>query len=247
MKTRTTFVLCAATLLAAACGSNYEAPPPQSGAGQVAPAESPAGTLPGTGKVLETMNAGGYTYVNVDLGGTPVWAAGPEVEVNVGDTVSLPQGMAMRGYHSKTLDRTFDVVYFVGSIDKPGAAKPVEDMGGAQRAHASDAGVAIGSIERVEGGQTVEEIITLAGELAGQDVAVRGKVVKFNAEIMGTNWLHLQDGSGAAGTNDLTITTAATVAVGDTVVVRGKVTVDKDFGAGYRYDVIVENAEVTKE
>jgi hypothetical protein len=84
--------------------------------------------------------------------------------------------------------------------------------------------------------------------LSGQKVAVRGKIVKVNAGIMNTNWLHVRDGSGAEGTNDLTVTTAGTVPnVGDTVLLTGTVALNKDFGMGYSYDVIVEDAEVTVE
>jgi hypothetical protein len=76
----------------------------------------------------------------------------------------------------------------------------------------------------------------------------RGKVVKTNPNIMGKNWLHVRDGSGAEGTNDLTVTTAGTAPnVGDTVVVKGTVALEKDFGMGYQYDIIVEDAEVTVE
>jgi hypothetical protein len=65
---------------------------------------------------------------------------------------------------------------------------------------------------------------------------------------MGKNWLHVRDGSGAEGTNDLTITTAGTLPnVGDTVVVTGNVALNKDFGMGYAYDVLVEDAQVTVE
>ena len=84
-------------------------------------------------------------------------------------------------------------------------------------------------------------------ELAGKPVTVAGKVVKFNANIMGTNWLHVQDGSGAAGTNDITVTTRDAVAVGDQVKVEGVVAVSRDFGMGYKFDVMIENAKVAKQ
>ena len=71
--------------------------------------------------------------------------------------------------------------------------------------------------------------------------------MKWNAGIMGKNWLHLRDGSGAAGKdNDITITTSDEAAVGDVVLVKGTVRVDKDFGAGYAYPVIIEDAKLSK-
>ncbi len=105
--------------------------------------------------------------------------------------------------------------------------------------------VDLSGIAKAEGGKTVAEVFAEKDALAGQPVTVRGKVVKVNAGIMGKNWLHVRDGSGAEGTNDLTVTTAGTLpAVGDTVVVTGPVTLNKDFGMGYTYDVIVEDAAV---
>lgn len=108
--------------------------------------------------------------------------------------------------------------------------------------------VDLSSIAKAEGGKTVAEVFAEKEQLAGQPVVIRGKVVKSNPDIMGKNWLHVRDGSGAEGTNDLTVTTAGTVPdVGDTVVVKGPVALNKDFGMGYVYDVIVEDAEVTVE
>jgi hypothetical protein len=103
-------------------------------------------------------------------------------------------------------------------------------------------------IAKADGGLTVAEVFEGKDQLAGQPVVVRGKVVKSNPGIMGKNWLHVRDGSGAEGTNDLTVTTAGAVPnVGDTVVVKGVLALNKDFGMGYQYDVIVEDAEVTVE
>jgi hypothetical protein len=105
-------------------------------------------------------------------------------------------------------------------------------------------------LPRAEGerGRTVAEVWKQRAELSDARVAVRGRVVKVTAAVMGKNWLHLRDGSGAAaaGDDDLTVTTDATVAVGDVVVATGTVRVDRDFGSGYRYPVLVEEAAVTK-
>lgn len=96
---------------------------------------------------------------------------------------------------------------------------------------------------------TVGEIYSGKADLAGKPVTLRAKVVKYNPQIMGKNWLHLQDGSGddKAGTNDLTVTSKTTAKVGDTVLVKGPLTLDKDFGYGYKYKVIIEDAKVSVE
>ena len=102
-------------------------------------APAPASQAPAkyfTGKVLETMNAGGYTYVHVDNGTEKIWAAAPQFEAKVGEKVTVPEGMPMKDYESKTLNRKFDVVFFVGAIgkgDQPPAQMAAPAPAGAAR------------------------------------------------------------------------------------------------------------------
>ena len=108
--------------------------------------------------------------------------------------------------------------------------------------------VDLSGIAKADGGKTVEEVYKEKDALANAKVAVRGKVVKVNPGIMGKNWLHVRDGSGGEGTNDLTVTTAGALPdVGEVVVVTGTVVLDQDFGMGYKYPVIVQDAEITIE
>lgn len=93
----------------------------------------------------------------------------------------------------------------------------------------------------------VADVFAKKDTIGKEAVKLEGKVVKFNPNIMGSNWLHVQDGSGAEGTNDIVVTTKSTVAVGDQVEVIGLVSRARDFGAGYKFDVIIENARVTKK
>jgi hypothetical protein len=92
--------------------------------------------------------------------------------------------------------------------------------------------------------RTVAEIMAKAAELKEKPVLVSGKVVKYNAGIMGKNWIHLRDGSGSEkdGNNDILVTTGSQTKVGDVVTVKGIVRTDKDFGAGYAYKVLIEEA-----
>jgi hypothetical protein len=96
--------------------------------------------------------------------------------------------------------------------------------------------------------KTVSEIYGQKAELKEKKVTVRGKVVKANSGIMGKNWYHLRDGSGSQGKgdNDITVTSDGQAAVGDVIVVVGVVRLDKDFGAGYAYPVIIEEAALSK-
>jgi hypothetical protein len=97
-------------------------------------------------------------------------------------------------------------------------------------------------------GRTVAEVWAQKASLKDKNVAIRGQVVKYSPNIMGKNWIHVRDGSGNAEKNDhdLTVTTVDETKVGDVVTVKGLVRVDKDFGAGYAYPVIVEDAKLTQ-
>jgi len=209
------------------------------------------------GEVLETMNSGGYTYVFMDTGQDQRWVAALETPVVVGDIVQTDQGMAMNGFTSKTLDRTFNVVYFVGSLQNlsGGSPPPAPQATGEMPAGHPDisggdaAAVVAADLEAFEEGKDIAYVYANKDELAGNEITLRGKVVKYNPGILGWNFVHIQDGSGdaAAGDNDLIVTTKADTAVGETVVLTGNIVLDKDFGAGYSYPVLLEDASVTTE
>lgn len=233
-----------------------------------APAADPFGSQTFSGKVLETMNAATYTYVRVDTGKATNWAAAQQFSVKVGDTVTITDGMPMPNYHSKSMNRDFDLIYFTGRASVAGAPAPAADAPALPAGH-PPIGTAAGAGEMPAGhpaigtapqpaadfsglkvpknGKTVAEVVANSAELKGKTVTLRGKVVKFNGGILNKNWLHIRDGSGKEGGNDLTVTTDTEAKVGDTVLVKGAVVTDRDFGAGYKYDVIIENAEVVVE
>jgi hypothetical protein len=99
-----------------------------------------------------------------------------------------------------------------------------------------------------ENGYTVGELFARAADLNGQKVTVQGQVVKISRNIMGRNWIHIQDGSGdpVTNTHDLVVTSSAVVEKGTVVSLEGVLAADKDFGAGYRYDAIIEDAVLVK-
>lgn len=225
--------------------------PPQT-AGATRP-EAEAPPVRQTGTVIEFINASNYTYVHVDTGKDKIWAAAPAFEVKSGDKVVIPAGMAMRNYRSESLGRTFDLVYFVANITKEGSPGESSQLPeghpkiGMHGAGTPAAKIDVSGIAKPKGGKTVSEIYKEKSSLSGKQVTVRGKVVKYNPGIMGKNWLHLRDGTGGQETNDLTVTTNARTKVGDTVLVKGLISTDKDYGFGYKYPVIIEDAEITVE
>jgi hypothetical protein len=230
-----------------------------------APAKAPesAAALDPTavsGTVLETMDAGAYTYVRLKTANGETWAAVNRAALARGAEITVGNAMWMENFESKTLNRKFDRILF-GMI---GSAPSLDAMAAAAElpaghpetssaaASASQVGDILGDakVDKATGkdARTVAEIWAQRKELSGREVVIRARVVKFNPEIMGKNWIHLRDGSGSAekGDNDLTVTTDAVVAKGDIVNVRGKVAIDRDFTAGYAYPVIIEEAKVIK-
>jgi hypothetical protein len=210
-------------------------------------APSPAAQVEIRGKVVESINASTYTYVQIDTGSAKVWAAAPQFTVKRGDTVVLGDAMPMPNYHSKTLNRTFEVVYFSGRATVNGVAAVAGPTAEAPARSLPGLAIDLSKIARAPGGQTVAEVHSGRAALAGKSVSIRGRVVKFNANIMGRNWLHIRDGSGGEGSNNLTVTSTGRAKVGDLVLVTGRLAVDKDFGSGYRYALLVEEAQVVVE
>ncbi len=232
--------------------SEDKAPAPAAEAKVEAPSTAPA-ALPAVGVIKEIVDGDGNSYVLVELDSKQWWVAAPQMALNIGEAVAFKDPVEKLDYKSVELDRTFDKIYFVSSM-VPRGAMTMENVHGdtpPQQPMAHPATVIedteIGNIEKVEGGVTVEETFTKTAELAGKEVSIRAKVVKFSGGIMGTNWLHVRDGSGAQGTNDLTITSNDIAAVGDIVVVKGILSKDIDIGSGYQFPVIIQDAKLTKE
>lgn len=220
-----------------------------------------------SGVVEETLDASDYTYMRLRTnGGGETWAAITKAKVKKGDRVTVVNAMSMDGFESKTLNRKFERIVFgsLGEGKAGAAAAPVSAHGVAADAPkgpplaAPHAKVAEGPadagdvrVPKAEGkdARTVAQIFAERAQLKDKTVTVRGKVVKANTGIMGRNWYHIRDGSGSREKkdDDLTVTTGDPAAVGDVVVVKGVVHVDKDFGAGYQYPVVLEDAKITKE
>jgi len=201
-----------------------------------------------SGKVIETMNSAGYTYVLIENKGKKTWVAVTETKVVKGQNISFGPGMEMKNFESKTLKRKFDTIIFSeGVLGQQGSASGKKTTGSKGSSVAVTEKI---KVEKATGpdAYTVAEIYKNSKNLEKKNVVVRGKVVKVAPDIMNKNWIHLQDGSGDAkkGNNDLILTSSDLPAVGDVVTASGTLYNDKDFGAGYKYAVIVENASIKR-
>ena len=208
-----------------------------------------------SGKVVETMNSGGYTYICIEKDGKKTWAAVLETKVNVGQDISLQPGYEMVNFTSNTLNRTFDKIVFSTGLAAGTAGHGTTEtksfhgktMGGKDTEVSATEKI---QVEKATGlnAYTIADLYEKRNELDKKSVSVRGKVVKVSSGIMARNWLHIQDGTGTQkdGNNDIVVTSKDLPAVGDIVTADGTLYKDKDFGSGYKYDVIVEEASVKK-
>jgi hypothetical protein len=198
-----------------------------------------------SGKVIDVIDAAGYTYAQVDTGKQVVWTASTTTTLHKGDVITFSSAMPMNNFHSNSLNRDFPVVYFSGRFGLGSAH--AADRATAKPPHPAIETAAdekpVPGIDRVKGGNTIAELYTDRKKLAGTTVRVRGKVTKYTAGVMGKNWIHLRDSSSP---QDLAVTTKDTAALGDVIVVEGKVGLDKDYGYGYVYPVILEDAQISK-
>ncbi len=196
----------------------------------------------------EHINTTNYTYLHVDENGKSVWLAIPKMEdAKDGQTYYYKGGMVMTNFKSTELKRTFPSVIFLEKV----AASP--DLLEQRNIPASTHSAMVKKnskldlkIEPVSGGITIAELYAQKEKYNGKTVTVRGKITKVNAKIMGRNWVHLQDGTEYNGVYDLTATTKLDFNVGDIVTLTGKIALNKDFGYGYKYEVLMEDAVSSK-
>ena len=213
--------------------------------------ESPSLSLPAAvvkGEVLEVKDVESYTYLRLKTKDGEIWAAVGKAPVKKGAEVTIENAMVMSNFESKSLKRTFQTIVFGNLAGAAASAPGVSGMDMAT-AHSGTAKVVDAGDIRVEkamgvNARTVADVVTKSAELKDKPVVVHAKVVKFNSGIMGKNWLHVRDGTGSAAdnTNDLLVTTTAPAKVGDVVTVKGVVHTDRDFGSGYAYKVLLEDA-----
>lgn len=206
--------------------------------------------------VKEVVQATSYTYLNVEEGGETFWIAVSKGEFAVDGILYYDDGLEMKNFESKDLQRTFETVYFVQGIsDKPrlpgeesqtssGHSHSQPSMGQSQPQKPTLEKLDL-NIEPVDGGISIAQLFANRETYKDQTVKIRGQVTKINMSIMGKNWIHIQDGSADGENFDLTITTAQVAEVGNVVTFEGKISLDKDFGAGYVYEVIMEDAVKT--
>ncbi len=192
-------------------------------------------------QVEEKMDASSYSYLKVNENGNSYWIAVPTMDVKPGEKIYFSKSMEMKDFKSETLGRTFESVLFVDDASKDAIGQEVASPH-SKISTGKDVSI---KVEPLKDGYSVEQIYNKKSSLVNKIVKVKGVVVKINKDIMNTNWIHIQDGTGNDGTHDLLVTSDTVPEVGQTIIAEGKVISDKDFGAGYFYSVLLENSKIT--
>lgn len=193
--------------------------------------------------VKEKVDASNYSYLNVSENNSSYWIAVPKMEAKEGDVIVYSKYMEMKNFKSETLNKTFESVLFVDDArlknndDK--VLSPHSNIGTKK-----DESI---KIEPLKDGYSISDIYSKRASLNNKSIKVKGKVVKVNENIMGVNWIHIQDGTGTEGSHDLLITSESTAQVGQVISAEGILSIDKDFGSGYFYTAILENAKITTQ
>ena len=198
---------------------------------------------PHIAKVIDKIAVKNYDYLQVSENKNEFWIAVPTMQIDVGETVYFSKYMIMKDFKSSYNNRTFDEILFVDDARK---STTPDEM---KKIHSKALAIEKEKIEiqPLADGKTIEQVFSEKSSLKGKTVKVKGKVVKFNKQIMKRNWIHIQDGTGNENNYDLVITSDQDVKVGDIITAEGKLAIDKDFGAGYFFPVIIEEAKILED
>jgi hypothetical protein len=189
--------------------------------------------------VVEVLNTSKYSYLRVKEGDSePYWIASMKADFQNGQRLMYEGGLLKTDFKSVEHDRVFDKVYLVSKIR-------LLDGGEAELFKKDDETpkTISNNFKKPEQADIVDlaDIINNPTKFEGEMVKVYGEVVKANPNIMNRNWLHIKDGT--ADDFDFVLTTQSSVPIGHAMVFDGIISLNRDFGAGYTYKIIMENAE----
>jgi len=202
----------------------------------------PSGDGAVTVKVKAVEQVPNYTYLLVKGKGPEYWIAVSSTEIAVGEKLTYQGGMVMEGFYSKELDRTFDKVLFLDGFDNGQQAPAMGQMQGSTQGSKVNTDKLDISIEHEAGIVSVADLFKDPEAYEGKTIRVKGEVAKFNAQIMDRNWIHIQDGTEFEGKYDLTVTSLQGFTVGQVVTLEGILALNRDFGYGYTYELLLEEA-----
>ena len=187
--------------------------------------------------IKEILPTQKYVYLKVsENSGEEYWIATLKQEVKIGETYMYTGGLLKTDFKSIEHNRVFDKLYLVNNIVPANHGDQVTLSASTEQDELD-----LKSSEKTvrKGSVSISDIVSNPKKYKGKIIQVTGKCVKVNANIMERNWMHLKDGSN--DDYDFVVTSDKAVPVGHTITFKGKLTLNKDFGADYKYDIILEN------
>ena len=197
-------------------------------------------------KVEEVVQTSNYTYLKVSENNADFWIAVNSQEASPGEVYYYGEALEMNNFNSKELNRTFETIYFVQGISKEPVTAVAENKLPAKPVQPNITMKEGVSVAPAQDGLSIAKLYADRSAYAGKKIKMKGQVTKINEGVMGKNWIHLQDGTNDGENFDLTVTTLDQVKVDDIVAFEGTITLKKDFGYGYFYEVIMEDAKLVK-
>ena len=176
-----------------------------------------------SGVIREVRQTKTYTYVRIEGKNKQIWAAMSKVDVKKGQKMSFKDGMPFRHFPSKALNKTFDELYLLSdySLDGKSVDYKKKKRSYTKEVNIQGTTIELGSIKVAD--MIIADLYKNRKKLKGNSISLRGKVVKYSPKIMGKNWAHVHDGSG-----EITVLTTDSTKVGDVVLVKGKLELNKD-------------------
>lgn len=188
-------------------------------------------------QIKEILPTNKYYYVSVEEDGKQYWIAILNShKIEIGQNYYYTGGLIKTQFESVELQRTFEELTLVKNI----VPANHEHLGGQENQNKIQTSTF--DFTRKPEAKAFKELVDNASEYQGKEVIIHGICTKVNNNIMGVNWIHLKDGT--MDDYDFTVTSSIQAKVGQSYMLKGVLAVDKDFGAGYKYDVIVEKCEV---
>ena len=197
-------------------------------------------------KVEDVVQTSNYTYLQVSENNAEFWIAVNRQEAAAGEVYYYAEALEMNNFNSKELNRTFETVFFVQGISKEPVAAAADNTMPAKPVQPNITAKEGISVAPAQEGLSIGKLYADRSSYEGKKVKMKGQVTKINDGVMEKNWIHIQDGTNDAGNFDLTVTTLDKVKMDDVVTFEGTITLKKDFGYGYFYEVIMEDAKLVK-
>ena len=194
--------------------------------------------------VVEAVPTSKYLYLKVDEEGREYWMATSLSPVDPGGVYYYNEALIRADFESREMNRVFDTIYLVTRIVPEAQVeklRPVKSVASPPAAAADGDGSESpgGGMNQEATPVTIASLLDNPASFEGQWVEVTGTCTKINEGILNRNWIHIRDG-GAEG-KDLVVTSDASVKPGDPVKMKAMVRLDRDFGSGYSYAVLLED------